>query len=227
MCALVWALVCAITPCVAHGPGNLLVSGGFEDGDGGWDGSQPGVGIRWETVCGGEHSEIYCLDSAFRHSGLFSQRMTCHGYHYRWIEGGGYCFSVDGAGEKRHPAPTELGLQAIAQTTAPGLIRPGARYRASVWVRIRGLTDAWEWFRLGIYWLDSQGQFVSETREPETDRPNFGSHGWKQVFAEGDAPPEAAFAKVYIHHHFVHGTVWFDDASLAEIPAVQEKRAPE
>mgnify|MGYP002683017736 CR=1 FL=1 len=111
--------------------------------------------------------------------------------------------------------------------TAPGLIRPGARYRASVWVRIRGLTDAWEWFRLGIYWLDSQGQFVSETREPETDRPNFGSHGWKQVFAEGDAPPEAAFAKVYLHHHFVHGTVWFDDASLAEIPAVQEKRAPE
>jgi hypothetical protein len=224
--AFVFLILIANACCQTAPSAELLVCGGFEHGDGGWDGSQPGVGIRWETVCGGEHSEIYCLDSAFKHSGFFSQRMTCEGFRYHWLEGGGYCYSVDGASEKKHPAPAELGMQAIAQTTAPGLIRPGRRYRASVWVRIEGLTETWEWFRLGIYWLDSAGGFLQETREPDTDRGNHGSHEWRQVVAEGDAPPGAAFAKVYLHHHFVHGTVWFDDASLTQLPAVQEKRAP-
>lgn len=203
---------------------NLLLSGGFEEGDGGYNGLQPGVGVRWETVCGGAHPELYCLDSAVRHSGQFSQRMTCYGYNYRWTGDGGYCFSIARGAEVRHPAPTELGMQAIAQTTVAGAIVPGRRYRASVWARIQGLSEPWEWFRLCIYWLDAGGRFLSETREGDSSRANYGSHDWKQVFAEGQAPEGAAFAKVYLHHHFVHGTVWYDDAALTELAAPSQKK---
>lgn len=172
------------------------------------------MGRGWETVCGGAHPEIYALDRRVKHSGRFSQRMTCQGYHYRWEKGGGYCYGVDSGREVRHPVPTQLGLQAIAQTTARGAIKPGKTYICTAWVKIQGLTQSWEWFRLGVYWLGANGRFISEVREDhDADKGNYGTQDWKQVHV---APPNAAFAKVYLHHHFVDGTVWFDDVSLRE-----------
>lgn len=197
--------------------GNLLVNGGFEGKDGGWNGRQKGVGAGWETICGGSHPEIFALDKRVRHSGKQAQRMTCAGYNYRWVEGGGYCFDLADGIERKHPAPTELGNQAIAQMTPAGAVLPGRKYLAKAWVKIEGLSEKWEWFRLGVYWLDASGRFISETREPESDKPNVGSHDWKLVGAASVAPPGASAAKVYLHHHFTHGTVWYDDVSLTDI----------
>lgn len=51
-----------------------------------------------------------------------------------------------------------------------------------------------------------------------TGKANCGSHDWKWVRFTAQAPPKAAFAKVYLHHHFEHGTVWYDDVWLTEAP---------
>lgn len=198
-------------------PPNLLRNPGFEEGDGGLSGRQPGIAKHWEGICGGPHPEIYALDSKVRHSGKASQRMSCEGFNYRWLTEGGYCYHIENGADVKHPAPTELGFQAIAQVTPKDAIKPGRNYRLSAWVKIQGLTDSWEWFRLGIYWLDSEGKFVSESREDhEKSKANYGTHDWKQISLVASAPANAAFAKVYLHHHFVHGIVWYDDISLAE-----------
>ncbi|MGC8861452.1 MAG: hypothetical protein ACP5R5_01610 [Armatimonadota bacterium] len=202
---------------------NLISNGGFEEGDGGPDGRQKGVGRDWETVCGGPHPEIYALDSKVKHSGKFSQRMGSRGFNYRWIKAGGYCYHIDGGREVQHPCPTELGLQAIAQTTRPGAVRPGKIYSCSVWVKMDGLTEKWEWFRLSVYWLDAKGQFIGEAREPESNRNNVGTHDWKPISLTAAAPPDAAFAKIYLQHHFTHGTVWYDDVCLHEVQAVSDR----
>lgn len=197
---------------------NLIANGGFERGDGGIDGKQPGVGKGWEAVCGGSHPEIYALDLHVKHSGRYSQRMSCEGYNYRYLPEGGYCYHTECGKEIRHKCPTELGLQAIAQTTRKGAIQPGATYECSAWVKIEGLTESWEWFRLGIYWLDADGKFLSETREDrEVSKNNYGTHDWKEIRIVARAPEKAAYAKVYLHHHFVHGTVWYDDISLIRV----------
>lgn len=215
---LILAIVLAISASAHSARSNLLRNGGFEDGDGGVNGSQAGIGKCWETICGGPHPEIYSLDSRARHSGGFSQRMTCSGFNYRFTPDGGYCFHMESGKEIKHPCPTELGLQAIAQTTGKGAIEPGANYECSAWVKIDGLTDKWEWFRLGIYWLDSDHKFLAETREDyEASKGNFGRHDWKLIRLISRAPADAAFAKVYLHHHFVHGTVWYDDVSLVRM----------
>lgn len=197
---------------------NLLTNGGFEDSGK----RQNGVAAGWETLCGGPHPEIYALDTVVRHSGRQSQRMGSVGYNYRWVESGGYCFDKADGREHKHPVPLEIGNQALAQTTKPGAIKPGHTYKARVWVKIQGLTEKWEWFRLGIYWLDGNGQFISEVREPDADKPNVGSHDWKAVEAVGKAPERAAAAKVYLHHHFTHGTVWYDDVSLTDVTGEQQ-----
>ncbi len=213
------ALLLSAVPSGAQRPANLLLNGGFEWGDGGITGQQSGVGRAWETICGGSHPEIYSLDASVRHSGRFSQRMGSTGYHERWTDSGVYCFQpLQDENEARHPAPVSLGLQALAQTTRPGLISPGRTYECSAWVRIADVKDSWEWFRLGVYWLDDAGMFISESRQPE-DPDGTGTHDWKQVKVTAAAPPRAAFAKVYLHHHFVSGEVWFDDVRLTECPA--------
>lgn len=194
---------------------NLISNGGFESGDGGINGRQAGIGSGWEVICGGPHPEIYTLDSRVKHSGKHSQRMTCDGYNYRFLKEGGYCYHLANCAEVRHPCPTELGLQAIAQTTGKGVVRPGGTYECSAWVKIEGLTQSWEWFRIGIYWLDHSGKFIRESREDhETSRDNYGTHDWKKIRVRAAAPNNAAYAKVYLHHHFVHGTVWYDDVEL-------------
>ena len=217
--ALLIALIvvlCVPIHASARVPRNLIANGGFENGDGGLDGKQKGIGRGWQGICGGPHPEIYALDSRVKHSGRFSQRMTCDGFNYKWVQGGGYCYHLENGREVRHPCQTELGLQAIAQVTEPGAIKPGASYSCSVWVKIDGLTESWEWFRLGVYWLNAQQKFISEAREPDSGKTNFGSHDWKRVRLIGTAPANAAFAKVYLHHHFTHGAVWYDDVCLRQ-----------
>ncbi len=139
------------------------------------------------------------------------------GYNFRHQDGGGYCFQETGRGEVRHPVPTELGLQALCQTTRPGLVRAGCLYELSARVRIEGVQGRWEWFRLGICWLDAGGRFLSEARQPE-DPDGHGAHDWRLLRVVARAPEGAAFAKVYLHHHFVTGTVWFDDVRLVRLP---------
>ncbi len=197
---------------------NLIENGDFEQGDGGIDGKQLGVGKSWEVVCGGSHPEIYTLDSNVKHSGRYSQRMSCEEYNYRYLPESGYCYHTESGKEVRHKCPTELGLQAIAQTTRKGTIQPGATYECSAWVKIEGLNQSWEWFRLSIYWLDAEGKFLGETREGlESSKNNYGTHDWKLIRIVARAPEKVAYAKVYLHHHFVHGTVWYDDISLIRV----------
>lgn len=197
---------------------NLLFGGGFEGGDGSVCGKEKGIGRGWEAICGGPHPEIYALDSTVKHSGKYSQRMTCENYGYHRLEGGGYCYHTEDGREVRHPVDgVMLSLQAIAQTTRPGVIVPGREYSCGVWVKIDGLTSKWEWFRLCIYWLDADRKFISETREDEkSGKANYGTHDWRCVKLTAKAPERAAFAKVYLHHHFEHGVVWYDDAWLTE-----------
>lgn len=215
--AAILATLIALGAGVTASPRNLIANGGFEDGGGGIDGRQAGVARFWETICGGPHPEIYALDSKIRRSGRFSQRMSSQGFNQRFTEDGAYCFHVEQGKEVRHPAGTQLGFQAIAQTTKEGAIRPGRTYDCSVWVKIDDLKESWEWFRLGIYWLDADRKFISEVREDhETSKRNYGTHDWKRIRVSAVAPANAAFAKVYLHHHFVHGTVWYDDVQLVE-----------
>lgn len=197
---------------------NLISNGGFENGDGGYTGKQFGVGKGWEVLCGGSHPEIYSLDSKVKHSGKYSQKMTSEGYHCRFEGEGCYCYSVENEQESIHPVRNiKLGNQAIAQVSKPGGIKPGRSYKASVWVKIDGLTQSWEWFRLGIYWLDSDHKFIGEVRESDENKKNYGSHDWKQISITAKAPEKAAYAKVYLHHHFEHGAVWYDDVELVEV----------
>lgn len=203
-------------PAQADCPGNLLSNPGFEGGDGGWNGLQEGVGKGWETICGGSHPEMFQLDPLVRHSGRFSQKMRSDGYHFHWLQEGSYCYEIQNGEELRHPHGVELAMQALAQTTEAGSIKGGETYRLSAWVRISGLPLSWEWFRLGIYWLDSERRFLSESRQPH-DPQGFGSHDWREISFEAQAPPSAAFAKVYLHHHFAHGIVWYDDICLERV----------
>lgn len=199
-------------------PENLIANGGFENGDGGYTGKQAGVGKGWEVLCGGSHPEIYSLDSKIKHSGKYSQKMTSEGYNCRFEGDSCYCFSIENDKETIHPVRNiKLGNQAIAQVSKAGGIKPGKSYRASVWVKIEGLTQSWEWFRLGIYWLDSDRKFIGEVRESDQNKNNYGAHDWKQVSLTAQAPEKAAYAKVYLHHHFEHGTVWYDDVELIEV----------
>ncbi len=197
---------------------NLLVNGGFEQGDGGYNGKLKGVGKGWETICGGSHPEIYCIDKKVKRTGKCSQKMSCKGYNVRFTPEGDYCFSIEDGKEVRHPMGLKLGLQAIAQRTPDGVIQPGKKYSCGVWVKIAGLTEPWEWFRLGLYWLDSEGKFISEVREDaETGKANYGTHDWKKIEITATAPQNAAYAKVYLHHHFEHGIVWYDDTWLTAL----------
>lgn len=198
-------------------PVNLILDGGFENGDGGWNGKLPGVGRNWEVICGGPHPEVYSLDSTVKHSGQYSQRMGCENFNGRFTQNGVYCFHMQGGQEVKHPVPgLKLGNQAIAQATKTGTIKPGHTYTCSVCVKIDGLTAAWEWFRLGVYWLDANGKFISESRESNADKENTGTHDWKRIELSAVAPTNAAIAKVYLHHHFEHGIVWYDDVQLVE-----------
>jgi hypothetical protein len=214
---IILLILCVSTPAFC-GP-NLIKNGGFEQGDGGWNGKQPGTGKVWECICGGAHPEIYSLDSKVKHSGRFSQRMDSTGYHEKWVQEGVYCYSPDESGnEVRHPMGLGLGNQAIAQGTQPGSVTPGKNYRLSAWVKIEGVTDKWEWFRLGIYWLDKDGKFLSETRQDsETGKSDIGNHDWKRLTVDATAPANASIAKIYLHHHFTHGTVWYDDVWFGEV----------
>lgn len=209
----------ACGPSLSHEtcPPNLLTNAGFEDGDGGYDGKQKGLGKAWETICGGAHPEIYALDSTVFHSGKFSQRMTCENYNVRFASDGEFCFDTLTGQEARHPIGVRLGFQAIAQTTPDGAIKPGMKYSCGVWVKIKGLSEKWEWFRLSIYWLDSSHRFIGELREDaDTHKNDYGTHDWKKIEITSTAPANTAYAKVYLHHHFEHGTIWYDDAWLRE-----------
>lgn len=196
-------------------PGNLLLNPSFEEeGAGGPGGDQTGVGRFWETVCGGPHPEIYSIDRTVAHSGRCSQRMSSdapYNYEMRASLPERHCYHMEGGERRRHPVPTPLGNQAIAQCTPPGSVEPGRRYRASVWVKTRGLSEEWEWFRLSFYWLDAEGRFLGEVRQEKPEGPMPPTADWHLVDCEGVAPEGASCAKVYLHHHFVHGTVWFDD----------------
>jgi hypothetical protein len=208
---------------------NMVRNPGFEEA--GWGGpkkDQRGVGLRWETVCGGPHPEIYSLDRAVAHSGRRSQTMACEGYNCDFGADPARCYHLDAMSRERilHPVSgIALGNQCIAQVVE-GEIEPGCEYQLSAWVKIEGLTAPWEWFRLGIYWLDSDGEFIGEAREPETDKPNYGTHDWKLLTARGVAPSGAARAKVYLHHHFEHGTVWYDDVCFADRELLRASARP-
>ena len=199
-------------------PVNLITNPGFENGDGGINGKQKGVAKGWETICGGTHPEIYALDRGVKHSGKYSQRMTCHNYNYCPREDGAYCYHVEDGANVRHPCSVEIGLQAIAQTTAPGAVKPECEYASTAWVKIDGLVHSWEWFRISIYWLDAKKKFIAETRQDyRTSKNDYGTHDWKLIKITAKSPEKAAFAKVYLHHHFTEGTVWYDDLTLIEL----------
>ena len=192
---------------------NLVVNGSFEEGEGAQGG---GVGAFWETVCGGPHAEIYSLDEEVRRAGDYSQRMDSDGY--RFDEGAAKCYHVDDTGRPvHHPIEgTRLGNQAIAQTLAPGAVFPGRIYRLSVYVRAEDVTEDWEWFRVGVYWLDARGEFISESRQSR-EQGWTGTHRWRKIEMDVQAPARADTAKIYLHHHFEHGTVWFDACTFQQV----------
>lgn len=218
----VLALCCA---CTASKPVNLISNGGFENGDGGWNGKLVGIAKGWEDICGGPHPEIYALDSKVKHSGKYSQRMGCENFNQRFTQDGVYCFNMENGQEVKHPVEgLKLGNQAMAQSTKVGTITPGHTYTLSAWVKIDGLIQSWEWFRLGIYWLDDKGKFVAEAPKNLDDKVNTGTHDWKKLELTATAPEKASVAKVYLHHHFEHGTVWYDDVQLVEVERAKAEK---
>jgi len=204
-------------------PGNLVANPSFEEpGWGGPSGDEVGVGSAWETVCGGPHPEVYSIDEAAFRSGLRSQRMRSdlpYNYDSYAPVSGRFCYHLDDEGvAHKHPRATALGNQAISQSTSPGSVIPGRRYRAGAWVKTRGLAEDWEWLRLGFSWLDEGGSSLGEVRQDEPGTPLLPVSDWHLVTCEGVAPEGALASKVYLHHHFVHGTVWFDDVYFVELP---------
>ncbi|HUV04862.1 MAG TPA: carboxypeptidase regulatory-like domain-containing protein [Armatimonadota bacterium] len=189
---------------------NMVRNPGFEEGD------QCGVGASWETTCGGPHPEIYDVTDLASHSGERSQRMSCEGYNF---DTRAICFHDDPkTGEKVfHPAHgIALRSQAISQVIE-GPITPGEEYRLSAWVRIQRLVAHWEWLRLSVQWLDENGKLIGESRESDEDRANIDRHDWKLITARGVAPKGTAKARIWLHHHFEHGVVWYDDVCFAKI----------
>jgi len=203
---------------------NMAKNAGFEmKGLGGPSENQLGVGSHWETVCGGSHPEIYDVTALSWHSGRHSQMMTSEGYNIDFSKNPPACFEVSPkTGEKiYHKVPRiKLGNQAIAQVIEQPVI-PGEEYQLSAWVKIQRLMAHWEWFRLGIYWLDKDGNFIGESRESDEDKKNIDRHDWKLITCRGVAPAGAAKAKVYLHHHFEHGVVWYDDVCFARVKDIE------
>jgi len=192
---------------------NMLRNPGFEGGD------QGGVGASWETICGGPHPEIYGVTDLASHSGRRSQRMSCEGYN---CDPAG-CFHYDPktGGKVFHPAPgVALRDQAVAQIVE-ATITPGEEYQLSAWVKIQRLMAHWEWFRLSIHWLDKEGKLIGESRESDEDKGNIDRHDWKLIAARGVAPNGAAKAKVWLHHHFEHGVVWYDNVCFAGVRDIE------
>jgi len=209
-------------PAFTPEPGNMLENPSFEEpGRGGAEENQAGVGRAWETVCGGPHPEVYCIDETCAHSGLRSQKMRSdapYNYDISAPLSGRFCYDVDeDGGAHRHPRVASLGGQAIAQATPRGSVAPGVRYRAGVWVKAKGLLDDWEWLRLGFCWLDAGGNVLAEVRQEKPARGVLPTAGWHLVTCEGVAPEGASSARVYLHHGFVNGTVWFDDAYFVAV----------
>lgn len=62
------------TGSAGEGP-NLLLNGGFEEGEG----SFPGVGLHWETNDAQAHPDNDFLDSSAFYAGTTSQKITTHG----------------------------------------------------------------------------------------------------------------------------------------------------
>jgi hypothetical protein len=203
---------------------NMVKNASFEaKGFGGPNGDQVGVGFGWETVCGGAHPEIYDVTALSWHSGRRSQMMTSEGYNIDFVQDPPVCFELDKkSGEKiYHKVPgIKLGNQAIAQIIEQPVI-PGEEYQFSAWVKIQRLMAHWEWFRLSIYWLDKDGNFIGESRESEENKKNIDRHDWKLITCRGVAPAGAVKAKVYLHHHFEHGVVWYDDVCFARVKDIQ------
>jgi len=203
----------------------LLRNGSFEEGGGpgapepGREGAmwvdRAGVAAHWETVCGGPHPEIYSLDQRVRKAGKRSQRMESASYLFD--ESAGACYHMDGGMRVHHPVEgVRLGSQALAQTLPRGSVFPGRVYRVTAYVRADGVTDEWGWFRVGVYWLDAEGEFISEARQPR-EMGWTGTHRWRRIEFDVQAPARVDTAKMYLHHHFERGTVWFDSCSFRQL----------
>lgn len=207
---------------------NLVRNGAFEDSEGGGPGSnQRGIGRYWEVICGGEHPEIYSLDKEIYHSGGTSQRMSCEGYLIDWSTGEN-CYSLGENGERIfHPVGMRLGSQAVAQMTDVSSIEPGKIYELTAWVKSDGLHVSWQWLRLELYWMSNSGKVVRVVSQENTGHEP--THDWKLIKIRAVAPEKPKTvsemkgwtppqrAKIYLHHHFEQGTIWFDNVCLVQV----------
>ncbi len=163
----------------------------FDEG-GGADGKNPGVARHWQNTDGKSHPRWYAIDTQIKHSGRASQRLE-------YIPG-----LSDPWGS-------------VWQATEPGAVNPGRRYRASVWSRVRGITGAsraWGGLRLAIRFFAPGWKMLREARAPLDSNEDA---DWHEISVTAEAPPGTERIQFIVYLHTEAGTIWYDDASLAEL----------
>lgn len=170
----------------------FLKNPGFEEGGGGVDGANPGVGRYWQNTDGKSHPGWYEIDEQVAHSGKRSQRLT-------YIPG------------------TSDPWGTVWQFTPEGSITPGKRYKASVWCKtenITGASEKWGWLHLAIRWFGPGQKMLGEEIKAERIEPI--NHDWTKAELSGTAPPGTSYIQMNLYLHTEAGTYWYDDAEITE-----------
>lgn len=87
-------------------------------------------------------------------------------------------------------------------------VQPGHSYRASVWVRGRGVTGT---ARMELTWLEPYGQVVGNTLSPTVPH---GASEWTELTVNATAPATAGLVEIELGCYGNRGTVWFDDVKF-------------
>jgi hypothetical protein len=90
-------------------------------------------------------------------------------------------------------------------------VRPGEKYRGSVWAQASGATGA---NYLALEFCDTSCQPMTTVKSESLTS----DAAWKQVSIEAKAPDAARWARVILHSEAYQGAVWFDDVEMTRIP---------
>ncbi|MDI6828570.1 MAG: glycosyl hydrolase, partial [Armatimonadota bacterium] len=108
------------------------------------------------------------------------------------------CVSISQSGER------------AAWDAVPIPVRPGKRYRATVWIRTEKATGN---NQIGLFWYT--GDMWHYIREDRSETVT-GTNDWRKISITASAPKNAAFVRVNLISENNSGKVWFDDVVLVE-----------
>jgi hypothetical protein len=100
------------------------------------------------------------------------------------------------------------GVPAFFTSPVAAELVPGRRYRASAWLRGRGVTGR---DGVGLAWFGADGGYLGQSLSPPLPP---GASDWTRVEVTAAAPPGASHVQIHLMSAQNAGTVWFDDVAF-------------